>query len=174
MILVVVDRLNMYSHFMPINHPYTALTVARVFMDNVFKLHGLPQTIFSDRDPVFTSNFWKELLRLCGIDLLLSTAYHPRTDGQTKAMNKVLECYLQCFSSDKSKDWAKWLPLAEYSYNTSVHTSMKVTPFEAIYGQLPPRMLPYEVGSTKVKGIDKELRTREFIAKLIKENLQEA
>lgn len=70
---------------MPINHPYIALTVARGFMDNIFKLHWLSQTIVSDRDPVFTSNFWNELVRLCGADLLLSTTYHPRTDGQTKA-----------------------------------------------------------------------------------------
>ena len=82
-IFEVIDRLRINSHFMPITHPYTALTVARVFMDNVFKLHGLPLTIVSDRDPVFTSNFWREMFKLCGIDLLLSTAYHPQTDGET-------------------------------------------------------------------------------------------
>lgn len=173
-IFVVVDRLSKYSHFMPITHPYIALIVARVFMDNVFKLHGLPLTIVSDQDPVFTSNFWREMFRLCGTYLLLSTAYHPQMDGQTESMNKVLECYLGCFSSDRPKDWAKWLPLPEYFYNTSVHTSTKVSPFEAVYGQPRPQMLPYESGATKVQAVDEELRSREFIANLIKENLQEA
>ncbi|KAA8534356.1 hypothetical protein F0562_031893 [Nyssa sinensis] len=79
-----------------------------------------------------------------------------------------------CAGQIKPKDWVKWLPFAEYSYNTSVHTSTKVTPFEVIYGQLPPRLLPYEPGTTKVQAVDDELRNREFIAKLIKENLQES
>lgn len=77
---------------MPLTHPYIVLTVVMVFMDNVFKLHGLPKTIVSDQDPMFTSNFWKELFRLCGTKLLLSTTYHPQTDGQTETMNKVLKC----------------------------------------------------------------------------------
>lgn len=173
-ILVVVDRLSKYAHFMAITHPYTTLTVARVFMDNIFKLHGMPQTIVSDRDSVFTSKFWKELFRIYGTELLLNTAYHPQTDGQIEAMNKILECYLRCFSSDRPRDWVKWLPLAEYSYNTSVHTSTKVSPFEAVYGQAPPRMLPFEYGSTKVQAVEDELRTRDFISNLIRENLREA
>lgn len=74
-------------------------------------------------------------------------------------MNKRLECYLRYFSSDRPKDWVKWLPLAEYSYNTSVHTSTKVSPFEAVYGHSPPRLLPFEHESSIVQVVEDELRT---------------
>ena len=75
--MVVVDRLTKYAHFMDLKHPYTAAMVAQTFIDHVFKLHGLPHTIVSDRDPVFTSKFWRELFKIQGIDLHLSSAYHP-------------------------------------------------------------------------------------------------
>lgn len=80
---------------MSLTHPYTTLTIASVFMDNIFWLHGMPQTIVSGRDPIFTSQFWTKLFQICGTDLLLNSAYHPQTDGQTKIMIKSHECYLR-------------------------------------------------------------------------------
>jgi hypothetical protein len=173
-IMVVVDRLSKYAHFVALTHPYTASTVARVFMDNIFKLHGMPNTIVSDRDPIFTSNFWQEIFKLSGTELLMSSAYHPQTDGQTEIMNKGLEGYLRSFSGDRPKDWAKWLALAEWAYNTSTHTSTKLSPFEVVYGQPPPRLLPYEPGATRVHTVDEELKSRDYILALIKENLRDA
>ena len=82
-IFVVVDRLSKYAHFIPISHPYTAVSVAHVFFDNIFKLHGMPCTIVCDKDFAFTSDFWKEMFRLNGISFNFSSAYHPQTDGQT-------------------------------------------------------------------------------------------
>lgn len=80
-IFVVVDRFSKYAHFVPLSHPYTAPTVAHVFFDNIFKLHGLPESIVCDRDVTFTSTFWKELFRLSGTQLCFTSAYHPQSDG---------------------------------------------------------------------------------------------
>jgi hypothetical protein len=113
-IMVVVDRLSKYAHFCTLQHPFTTSTVAQIFMDQVFKLHGMPHSIVSNRDPTFTSNFWQELFKIQGTELHLSTTYHPRTDGQTEVVNKCLETYLRCFSLEKKNQWAQWLPLAEW------------------------------------------------------------
>jgi transposase InsO family protein len=93
---VIVDRFTKYGHFVPIKHPYTAKTIAKAVFDNVVKLHGLPKTIVSDRDKVFTSVFWKELFSLMVTQLIMSSAYHPQTDGQTERVNQCLEMYLRC------------------------------------------------------------------------------
>lgn len=90
-IFVVVGRLTKYAHFLALRHPYTAKDVAQLFLDNVYKLLGLPSTIVSNRDAIFTSKFWQELFQLQGSYLHLSTAYHPRTNGQTEIINKCLE-----------------------------------------------------------------------------------
>ena len=81
MVLVVVDRLTKYTHFMALSHPYTTAKVANVYLQSVFKLHGMPSTIVSDRDPVFTSLFWKELMTLQGVSLTMPSSYHPQTNG---------------------------------------------------------------------------------------------
>jgi hypothetical protein len=142
-IMVVVDHLSKYYHLCALQHPFTASTVDQVFMDNIFKLHGMPHSIFFDRDLTFTNNFWQELFKLQGTQLHLSTTYHPQTDGQTEIVNKCLETYLRCFLYDRQHQWAQWLPLVEWWYNTSYHTTTHMTPFEAVYGKNPPSVLSY-------------------------------
>jgi hypothetical protein len=98
-IMVVVDHLSKYAHFFTLPHPFTASTVAQIFMDQVFKLDGMLHSIVFYRDPTFTSNFWQEMIKLQGTQLNLILAYHPQTDGQMEVVNKCLETYLRCFAS---------------------------------------------------------------------------
>jgi hypothetical protein len=108
-IMVVVDRLTKYAHFIPMKNDYTSKTVAEAFMNNIVKLHGMPKSIVSDRDKVFTSAFWQHLFKLQGTSLAMSSAYHPQTDGQTEVLNKGLELFLRCFSFHNPKSWYKAL-----------------------------------------------------------------
>lgn len=109
-ILVVVDKFSKYAHFIPLKHPFTALQVATVFMDNVFKLYGMPEAIVSDRDKVFTSKVWQQLFNMTQTELRMSTAYHPQSDGQTERVNQCLEAYLRCFVHACPQHWKSFCP----------------------------------------------------------------
>ncbi|KAI5343985.1 hypothetical protein L3X38_011862 [Prunus dulcis] len=137
-IFVVVDRLSKYAHFIALSHPYSAAIIAQLFVDHVFKLHGMPSSIVCDKDPVFVSGLWKEFFKLHDVALRMSSGDHPHTDGQTEVVNRCLETYLRCFVAAQPKKWLLWLSWAEFSYNTAYHTSTKLTPFEVVYGQPHP------------------------------------
>jgi hypothetical protein len=170
-IMVVVDRLSKYAHFYALQHPFVASMVDQIFMDQVFKLHGMPQSIVSNCDPTFTRNFWQEMFKIQGTKLHLSKTYHPLNDSQTEVFNKCLETNLRCFSSEKKNQWAQWLPLAECWYNTSYHTTTRMTPFEVVYGHNPPSILSYLPSASKVQAVDQTLTAREAILCTLKENL---
>ena len=106
----------------------------------------MPQSIVSDRDPVFTSVFWKELMRLMGTKLHMTSAFHPQSDGQMEAANRVIAMYLRCFTGDRPRQWLRWLPWAKYIYNTAYQTSLHDTPFRVVYGRDPPTIRSYEPG----------------------------
>lgn len=170
-IFVVVDRLSKYSHFIPISHPYIAASIAQVFFEQVFKLYGMPKSIVCDRDSTFTSLFWKELFRLQGTSFNFSSAYHPQTDSQTEVVNKVIQMYLRCFTSRRPKEWVKWIPWAEFCYNTSIHSSTKKIPYEVVYGKPPLTLLTYVPGTTQVEAIDHMLKSRDEVIKELREQL---
>ena len=128
-LLTVVDRFSKYAHFIPLGHPYTAASVARAFFTDIVRLHGFPESIMSDRDPVFTGHFWRDLFRLAGVKLRMSSAFHPQTDGQSEAVNKVITIYLCCTTGDRPRDWVDWLPWVEFCYNSSFHSALRTTPF---------------------------------------------
>src|ERR1700733_14785706 len=104
---------------------------AWLFLDHIFRLHGLPTSIISDRGSIFVSYFWKELTRLLQIDARHSTAYHPQTNGLTERTNQTLETYLRAYVSYQQDDWVDYLPLAEFSFNSLKNSLMKVSPFYA-------------------------------------------
>ena len=119
-ILVVVDRLSKYSHFCALSHPYTTSSIAQIFMDQRFLLHGIPSSIVSDHNTTFTSHFC-----LTNTKLHMILVSHRPIDGSTTVINEYWETYLRCFTSEEQHQWEKWLPLAEWWYNTSYHTASK-------------------------------------------------
>jgi hypothetical protein len=139
-ILVVVDRLTKYAHFLPMSHPYTIHKVAILFMENIFKLHGLPKIIVLAWDGIFTSKMWQEIFSALKVDLHFSTAYHPESDGQTERVNQCLEQYLRSMAFQAPRKWTEWLATAEWWYNSSYHTAIKTSPFEALYEYSPPQI----------------------------------
>ncbi|GKC79313.1 ty3-gypsy retrotransposon protein, partial [Tanacetum coccineum] len=146
-IMVVVDRLRKYAYFIPLQHPFNAQQVAQLFLDNVYKLHGLPSNIVNDID---------------------------KTDGQSEVVNRCLECYLRCMTGEKPKEWMQWLSLAEFWYNTNFHTAMNTTPFEVVYGQKPPVHLPYLAGESTVEEVDRSMQAREHALNMLKFHLNRA
>jgi len=134
-ILVVCDRLSKMTHFVVTTEGMIAEGLARLFWDNVWKLHGLLKSVVSDRGPQFAVELTKELNRILGIRTKLSTTFHPQTDGQTERMNQELEQYLRFFIEYRQKDWPEWLAVAEFAVNNKVHMATKVSPFIANYGK---------------------------------------
>jgi len=113
------------------------ISVAQLFMTNIYKLHGMPTALIYDRDRIFTSKLWQELFRLVGVELKMSSSYHPQTDEQTEHVNQCMETFLRCFVHACPTKWFSWLYLAEFWYNTSSHSALGRSPFEVLYGHAP-------------------------------------
>ena len=154
-ITVCVDRLSKMAHFIASHTTDNALVVSQLYLEHIFRLHGLPKVIVSDRDPKFTGHFWKSLQTLLGTKLGLSTSYHPQTDGQTERVNRTLEQMLRAFVNYQQNNWKELLPLVEFAYNNSQQASTKRTPFEINYGFHPvkpgPRLLTHCPAANDVK-----------------------
>ncbi|KAJ9515219.1 hypothetical protein QJQ45_002355 [Haematococcus lacustris] len=136
-ICVFVDRLSKMVHFVPCKESMNAKGFARLFVDNVFKLHGLPKDMVSDRGPHFHNTFWHHVQKLLGMRGSLSSSYHPQSDGQTERYNRVLEEMLRHYISPTQADWPDYLSLAEFAVNNSWQESIKSTPFLVNTGQSP-------------------------------------
>jgi hypothetical protein len=173
-ILVVVDRLTKYAHFLPLSHPYAVQTVADIFINNIIKLHGPPTVITSDRDTIFLSKLWKEIFAALKISLHFSTAYHPESDGQTERVNQCLEQYLRCMVFQQPKKWIDYLPAAEFWYNCSYHTAIKMSPFEALYEYAPPLLTELPAPSSMTPAAQTTLLDKEKMLQTLQHNLAQA
>ena len=134
-IWVIIDRLTKSAHFIPINIRYSLDKLTQLYIREVVRLHGIPSSIISDRDPRFTSGFWRSLHKALGTKLRLSSAYHPQTDGQSERTIQSLEDLLRACVLEHKGSWDKYLPLIEFTYNNSFHSSIGMAPFEALYGR---------------------------------------
>jgi hypothetical protein len=134
-IWVIVDRLTKATHFIPVKTTYNSAVLAELYMSRIVCLHGIPKKIVSDRGTQFTSHFLQQLHEALGTHLKFSSTYHPQTDGQTERTNKILEDMLRACALQDKLGWDKRLPYAEFSYNNSYQASLKMSPFQALYGR---------------------------------------
>jgi len=138
---VVIDRFTKMAHFVPLREKGAA-DLAKIFAREIWRFHGLPTDIVSDRDSRFTSEVWQELLKKLGIRPRMSTAFHPQTNGQTERLNQTIEAYLRSFVNHEQDDWVRLLPMAEFAYNNSVTVGNGISPFYANYGFHPRTLDP--------------------------------
>jgi hypothetical protein len=162
------------AHFIPVKTTFGGAALARIYLKEIVRLHGIPQKIVSERGMQFTSKFWKGLQQAMGTKLDFSTAYHPQSDGQTERVNKILEDLLRACVLTFDRDWESSLPYAEFSYNNSHQASIKMSPFEALYGRKCQTPLMWSnVGERTLEGPDFVKEAEEKVA-LIRKRLLEA
>ena len=122
-VMTVVDLVSKQAYFIPMHTTVTAEGAARLFLHQVWKLHGLPKCVVSDRGPQFIARFTRDLYQLLGIKLASSTAWHPQTDRQTECVNQELDQYLWLFVNEQQDDWYDLLPMAEFQHNNHIHSA---------------------------------------------------
>ncbi|GJW61679.1 putative reverse transcriptase domain-containing protein [Tanacetum coccineum] len=171
-IWVIMDRLTKLAHFLPIREDYKTEKLTKIYVKEIVARHGVPVSIISDRDGRFTSHLWQALQEALGTRLDMSTAYHPQTDGQSERTIQTLEDMLRACVMDFGGSWDTHLPLIEFSYNNSYHTSIKCAPFEALYGRkCRSPVIWTEVGESQLIGPKIVQETTEKIVQ-IKERLK--
>ena len=131
---VIVDRLTKSAHFLAVWMTFTLEEFCRLYVREIVRLHGVPVSIVFDRDPRFTTPFWKSFQKGMGTQLTMNIAFHPQTDGQSERTVQVLEDMLRACVLDLKGSWEEHLPLVEFSYNSSYQESIQMAPYEALYG----------------------------------------
>jgi hypothetical protein len=148
------------THFLPVHTTYNATKYAEIYLDQIVRLHGIPKTIISDHGAQFIARFWEQLQDALGTKLIRSSAHHPQTNGQTERVHQILEDMLRACVLQYDKNWGKCLPLAEFSYNNSYQTSLKMAPLEALYGRRYRTPLSWSQ-TASVKSLDQTLSMRQ-------------
>ncbi|KAM0017120.1 putative nucleotidyltransferase, Ribonuclease H [Helianthus debilis subsp. tardiflorus] len=173
-IWVIIDRLTKSAHFLPMKETFSMDQLAKLYVNEIVSLHGIPLSIVSDRDSRFTSHFWSSFQKAMGTKLNLSTAYHPQTDGQSERTIQTMEDMLRACVIDFGGNWDEHLPLIEFSYNNSYHTSINDAPFEALYGRKCRTPVCWaEIGEKQLSGPEIVQETTDKIIQ-VKERLKTA
>jgi hypothetical protein len=173
-IWVIVDRLTKVADFIPVHTTYTGAKLAELYMARIVCLHGVPKKIVSDRCTQFTSLFWEKLHESMDTKLNFSSAYHPQTDGQIERTNQILEDMLRACALKHGESWDKSLLYAEFSYNNSYQASLKMAPFEALYGRKYRTPLYWsQTGESQLFGTD-IIKEAERQVQIIRENMRVA
>lgn len=170
-IMVVVDRLSKSAHFIPVQSTYKTVQIVDLFMREIFRLHGIPKTVISDRDAKFTS---AALFTGQGTQVNFSIAYHPQTDGQTERVNQVLEDMLRMYVMQQPIRWEEYLHLVEFAYNNEYQESLKMSPFEALYGRQCRTTINWSSPEAKLMLGSDMLAKMELEVKKIRQNLKAA
>ena len=168
---VIMDRLTKSAHFLAVRMTFTLERFCRLYIQEIVRLHGVPVSIVSDRDPRFTTHFWKSFQKAMGTRLTMSTTFHPQTDGQSERTIQVLEDMLRSCVLDHKSSWEEYFPLVEFAYNNNYQVSTQMAPYEALYGR--PCRLPIcwtEVGESSITGPDLIRDTSEKVS-LIRQRL---
>ena len=170
-IWVIVDRLTKLAHFIVVRMTFTLERLCRLYIREIVPLQGVPVSIVLDRDPRFTTHFWKSFKKAMGIRLTMSTTFHPQTDGQSERTIQVLEDMLRACVLDHKGSWEEHLPLVEFAYNNSYQSSIQMAPYEALYGRPRRSSLCWtEVGESSIIGPDLIRDTFEKVS-LIRQHL---
>uniref|UniRef100_A0A4W6C473 Integrase catalytic domain-containing protein n=1 Tax=Lates calcarifer TaxID=8187 RepID=A0A4W6C473_LATCA len=156
-ILTVIDRFSKSVHFIPLSKLPSALETANLLIQHVFRLHGIPQDIVSDRGPQFSSRVWQAFCRAVGATASLSSGYHPQTNGQTERANQDLEAALRCVASNHPVSWSSHLPWIEYAHNSLVSSATGMSPFMAANGFQPP-LFPAQETEVAVPSVQAHLQ----------------
>ncbi|MCO5591356.1 hypothetical protein L7F22_045338 [Adiantum nelumboides] len=171
-IRTIIDQFSKHAHFIPVKKTIKPDHLARLFVSQFFRLHGMPETIVSDRDPKFPSLFCKAIWENIGTRLQFSSSYHAQTDGQSEIANSVVLDLLKSYISDQKTQWERYLPLVEFAYNNTIHSSIGKAPFEIVEGAM--KVPPFLSTKDKIFEADEYTRDLDTAFAKVRETLQKS
>ncbi|MCO5586250.1 hypothetical protein L7F22_040189 [Adiantum nelumboides] len=171
-IWTIIDRFSKQAHFIPVKKTVKPDHLARLFVAQIFRLHDMPETIVSDKDPRFTSLFWKAIWENIGTRLQFSSLFHPQTDGRSEIANSVVLDLFKSYISDQKTQWERYLPLVEFAYNNTIHSSTRKAPFEIVEGAM--KVSPFLSTKDKIFEADEYTRGLDMAFAKVRETLQKS
>jgi hypothetical protein len=172
--MVVIDKLNKSAHFILVKTTFKSINIVEIFMKEIFRLHGIPKMVISDRDIKFTSSFWKELFAGLNTNLNFSMSYHPQMDGHTKRTNQIIEDILHMYVRTKLNKWEDYLHLVEFPYNNGYQNLAKLSPFKILYRKKCTTPISWDNPADRLMVGPEMLQEMENMVNKVQQNLKEA